>query len=88
MADENRTLNDNQQPSEKHPVLEDATTLTGKRKRHHPALIWLISIVCVAALRGAGYLASKTEAPADDAQVEATEAPDYTTQLLSTAPTR
>ena len=37
MADENRTLNDNQQPSEKHPVLEDATTLTGKkRKRHHP----------------------------------------------------
>ena len=83
MADENRTLNDNQQPSEKHPVLEDATTLTGKRKRHHPALIWLISIVCVAALCGAGYLASKTEAPADDAQVEATEAPDYTTQLLS-----
>lgn len=83
MADENRTLNEKQETPEKHPVLENATTLTGKRKRHHPAVIWLISIVCVAALCGAGYLASKSEAPADETQAEATEAPDYTTQLLS-----
>ncbi len=79
MADENRIPNEAQ---EKHPVMEDATTLTGKRKRHHPALIWLISIVCVAVLCGAGYLVSQMEDPADEADANATEAPDYTTQLI------
>lgn len=79
MADENRIPNEAQ---EKHPVMEDATTLTGKRKRHHPALIWLISIVCVAVLCGAGYLVSQMEDPAEEADAEATEAPDYTTQLI------
>ena len=81
MADENRVQGDKQH-EEKHPVLESATTLTGKRKKHHPALVWLVSIVCVAVICGAGYWAA-TELKPEEEIPEATQAPDYTTQLLS-----
>lgn len=68
--------------AEKRPILESATTLTGARKRHHPALIWLISVVCIVGLCGAGYWAANEFKP-EEVEVEATEAPDYTTQLIS-----
>ena len=70
------------QGAEKRPVLESATTLTGARKRHHPALIWLVSVVCIVGLCGAGYWAANEFKPVEE-EVQATEAPDYTTQLIS-----
>lgn len=70
------------QSAEKRPVLESATTLTGARKRRHPAVIWLISVVCIVGLCGLGYWAANEYKPVEE-EVEATEAPDYTTQLIS-----
>lgn len=79
MADENRVREEKHE--QKRPVLENATTLTGKRKRHHPALVWLASIVCVAIICGVGYWAATALKPEDELP-EATEAPDYTTKLI------
>ena len=82
MADDKRAPGaNNESQSPKRPVLEDAVTLTGKRKKSHPAIRWIVSIACVVAICGVGYWAA-TELKPEEVIPEATEAPDYSTKLI------
>lgn len=82
MADDKRAPGaNNESQNPKRPVLEDAVTLTGKRKKSHPAVRWIVSIACVVAICGVGYWAA-TELKPEEVIPEATEAPDYSTKLI------
>lgn len=82
MADDKRAPGaNNESQTPKRPVLEDAVTLTGKRKKSHPAVRWIVSIACVVAICGVGYWAA-TELKPEEVIPEATEAPDYSTKLI------
>lgn len=78
MADEK--LHNEEKDGASRPNLESATTLTGKRKRHHPARTWIIVIVCVALVCFGVYWTANEFKPEE--APEPTAAPDYTTKLV------